>query len=115
MKSEIQRRQIRSVFLANSQSAVKARDLRSNDKNVLMMKKAYEQKYTDGYFITKRGENVNTAKYNTNHIINLTDLGKQICAWHSQRPTLSYSETEFLIRILANFFIKIMRLKICRH
>ena len=40
----------------NSQSTVKARDLRSNDKYVLLMKKAYEQHFTDGYFITKRGE-----------------------------------------------------------
>lgn len=40
----------------NSQSAVKARDLRSNDKSVLALKKAYEQFYTDGYFVTKRGE-----------------------------------------------------------
>lgn len=90
----------------NSQSAVKARDLRSNDKNVLMMKKSYEQKYTDGYFITKRGENVNTAKYNTNHIINLTDLGKQMCAWHSQRPTLSYSETRIFDKNFSQLFHK---------
>lgn len=90
----------------NSQSAVKARDLRSNDKNVLMMKKAYEQKYTDGYFITKRGENVNTAKYNTSHIINLTDLGKQMCAWHSQRPTLSYSETRIFDKNFSQLFHK---------
>jgi hypothetical protein len=40
----------------NSQSAVKPRDLRSNDKSVLAMKKAYEQHFTDGYFLTKRGE-----------------------------------------------------------
>ncbi|WP_207662134.1 AIPR family protein [Clostridium sp. AM58-1XD] len=49
----------------NSQSAVKARDLRSNDKAVLAMKKSYELFYTDGYFITKRGEKVDTARYNT--------------------------------------------------
>ena len=88
----------------NSQSAVKARDLRSNDKNVLMMKKSYEQRYTDGYFVTKRGENVNTAKYNTDHIINLTDLGKQMCAWHSQRPTLSYSETRIFDKNFSQLF-----------
>ena len=41
----------------NSQSAVKARDLRSNDKSVLAMKKTYEQHFTDGYFLTKRGRN----------------------------------------------------------
>lgn len=88
----------------NSQSAVKARDLRSNDKNVLRMKKAYEQRYTDGYFITKRGETVNTAKYNTNYIVNLTDLGKQMCAWHSQRPTLSYSETRIFDKYFNQLF-----------
>lgn len=88
----------------NSQSAVKARDLRSNDKNVLMMKKSYEQRYPDGYFVTKRGENVNTAKYNTDHIINLTDLGKQMCAWHSQRPTLSYSETRIFDKNFSQLF-----------
>lgn len=90
----------------NSQSAVKARDLRSNDKNVLMMKKTYEQKYPDGYFITKRGENVNTAKYNTDHVLNLTDLGKALCAWHSQRPILSYSETRIFDKNFSQLFHK---------
>ena len=68
------------------------------------MKKAYEQRYTDGYFVTKRGENVNTARYNTSHIINLTDLGKQMCAWHSQRPTLSYSETRIFDKNFSQLF-----------
>ena len=76
----------------NSQSAVKARDLRSNDKYVLAMKKAYEQMFPDGYFITKRGEKADPAKYNTNHTVDLTLLGKWLIAWHSQRPTMSYSE-----------------------
>jgi len=56
------------------------------------LKKAYEQRYPDGYFVTKRGEEPNTAKYNTAHIVYLTDLGKELIAWHSQRPTMSYSE-----------------------
>lgn len=90
----------------NSQSAVKARDLRSNDKNVLMMKKAYEQRYSDGYFITKRGEIVNTAKYNTDHIINLTDLGKQLITWHSQRPIIAYSETRIFDKYFSQLFRK---------
>lgn len=90
----------------NSQSAVKARDLRSNDKAVLSIKKAYEQRYTDGYFITKRGEVVNTAKYNVNHILNLTDLGKQLIAWHSQRPTISYSETKIFDKYFNQLFYK---------
>lgn len=78
----------------NSQSAVKARDLRSNDKIVLSIKKNYEQTYPNGYMVTKRGENVDTTKYDAGHIIQLTDLGKELIAWHSQRPTLSYSETK---------------------
>ena len=90
----------------NSQSAVKPRDLRSNDKSVLAMKKAYEQFYTDGYFITKRGEHPDTIKYNTSHIVNLTDLGKQLIAWHSQRPTISYSETKIFDKYFDQLFHK---------
>ena len=86
----------------NSQSAVKARDLRSNDKAVLAMKKAYEQFYPDGYFVTKRGEKVDSVKYNTAHVVNLTDLGKQLIAWHSQRPNLSYGETKIFDKYLKN-------------
>lgn len=88
----------------NSQSAVKARDLRSNDKAVLAMKKAYELFYPDGYFITKRGEKVDTVKYNTAHIVNLTDLGKQLIAWHSQRPNLSYGETKIFDKYFDQLF-----------
>ncbi len=88
----------------NSQTAVKARDLRSNDKYVLAMKKAYEQYFTDGYFITKRGETVNTAKYNTAHTVDLTSLGKQLIAWHSQRPTISYSESKIFDKYFEQLF-----------
>ena len=88
----------------NSQSAVKARDLRSNDKSVLALKKAYELFYTDGYFITKRGETADPVKYNTAHIVNLTDLGKQLIAWHSQRPTISYSETKIFDKYFDQLF-----------
>ena len=87
-----------------SQSAVKARDLRSNDKYVLAMKKAYEQHFTDGYFITKRGEKVNTAQYNTAHTVDLTSLGKQLIAWHSQRPTISYSESKIFDKYFDQLF-----------
>jgi AIPR protein len=50
-----------SIF-TNSQSAVKARDLRSNDKRVLAIKRAYELKYPSGYFISKRGETAPASK-----------------------------------------------------
>lgn len=84
----------------NSQTTVKARDLRSNDKYVIALKRAYEHRYPDGYFATKRGEKPSTAKYNAAHIVYLTDLGKELIAWHSQRPTNSYSET----KVFDNFF-----------
>lgn len=90
----------------NSQSAVKARDLRSNDKAVLAMKKSYQQYYTDGYFVTKRGETVDPIRYNTDHVIDLTDLGKQLIAWHSQRPTISYSETKIFDKYFDQIFYK---------
>lgn len=90
----------------NSQSAVKARDLRSNDKIVLSIKKNYEQVYPNGYLVTKRGENVDTTKYDSGHIIQLTDLGKELIAWHSQRPTLSYSETKIFDIYFTQLFKK---------
>lgn len=88
----------------NSQSAVKARDLRSNDKYVLAMKKAYEQRYTDGYFITKRGEQADPIKYNTAHIVDLSSLGKQLITWHSQRPTIAYSESRIFDKYFDQLF-----------
>lgn len=92
----------------NSQSAVKARDLRSNDRTVLAIKKAFEQKYSDGYFVTKRGEEqtLNKAQYNEEHIAYLTDLGKNLMAWHSQRPTMSYSETAIFDKYFSQLFRK---------
>jgi hypothetical protein len=90
----------------NSQSAVKARDLRSNDKSVLAIKKAYEQRYSDGYFITKRGEIPNSVKYNTAFTVNLNDLGKQLVSWQSQRPTIAYSETKIFDKYFTQLFRK---------
>jgi AIPR protein len=40
----------------HSQSAVKPRDLRSNDKVMVGLKRAYEARYLDGCMLTKRGE-----------------------------------------------------------
>ncbi|GHU78626.1 hypothetical protein FACS1894145_1050 [Bacteroidia bacterium] len=77
----------------NSQSAVKPRDLRSNDKRVLNLKHAFELKYPHGYFLTKRGEQAPASK-NKDFVIDLSDLGKYLIAWHSQRPNISYGETK---------------------
>ena len=77
----------------NSQSAVKPRDLRSNDKRVLNLKRLFEQKYPQGYFVTKRGE-IPPPDRDKNFVIDLSDLGKYLIAWHSQRPNISYGETK---------------------
>lgn len=77
----------------NSQSAVKPRDLRSNDKRVLNLKRSFELKYPSGYFITKRGEQAPADK-DKNFVIDLSDFGKYLIAWHSQRPNISYGETK---------------------
>lgn len=77
----------------NSQSAVKPRDLRSNDKRVLNLRRLFEQKYPQGHLITKRGE-VPPPEKDKNFVIDLSDLGKYLIAWHSQRPNISYGETK---------------------
>jgi hypothetical protein len=87
----------------NSQSAVKARDLRSNDKRVLAIKKSYELKYPTGYFVTKRGESA-PADRNKNHVVELSSLAKNLVAWHSQRPNLSYGETKIFDKYFETLF-----------
>ncbi len=87
----------------NSQSAVKPRDLRSNDKRVLSLKKLYEQKYSKGYFITKRGEEA-PGDRNKSYVIDLVDLGKYMISWHSQRPNIAYSETKIFDKYFEQLF-----------
>lgn len=89
----------------NSQSAVKPRDLRSNDKRILTIKKTFEQRYPEGYFTTKRGE-VAPADKNKNFIIDLSDLGKYLIAWYSQRPNISYGETKIFDKYFEILFKK---------
>lgn len=87
----------------NSQSPVKARDLRSNDKRVLGLKKLYEQKYPQGHLITKRGENAPAAK-DKNLVVDLVDLGKYMMTWHSQRPNIAYSEMKLFDKYFEQLF-----------
>ena len=77
----------------NSQNAVKPRDLRSNDKYVLAMKKSYEQCYPGGRLITKRGEKP-SEKCNPLYIVELSTLGKMLITWHVQKPTDTHLESE---------------------
>jgi hypothetical protein len=87
----------------NSQSAVKARDLRSNDKRVLAIKKSYELKYPSGYFVTKRGE-LAPADKNKDHVVELSNFAKNLVAWHTQRPNLSYGETKIFDKYFETLF-----------
>jgi len=77
----------------NSQSAVKPRDLRSNDNRVLKLKRTFEQKYPTGYFITKRGEGV-PGNTNPDYVLDISQLAKYLISWHSQRPNIAYGETK---------------------
>jgi len=87
----------------NTQSTVKARDLRSNSKQVLKLKKAYEQQYPNGFFATKRGETVPADK-DKSYVIELSNLGKQLTAWYMQRPNLSYGETKIFDKFFNTLF-----------
>ena len=87
----------------NTQSAVKARDLRSNSKQILKLKKAYEAKYSNGFFATKRGEIIPADK-DKQYCIELSYLGKNLTAWYMQRPNLSYGETKIFDKYFNTLF-----------
>jgi hypothetical protein len=87
----------------NSQSPVKPRDLRSNDKRVLNLQKLFEQKYPTGRLITKRGE-VPPAEKDKKYVLDLSDLGKYLIAWHSQRPNSAYSEARIFDKYFEQLF-----------
>jgi len=46
--------------------------------------------YPQGYFKTKSGE-IEPPEKNKNYVIGLSNLGKYLIAWHSQRPNISYT------------------------
>jgi hypothetical protein len=75
----------------NSQSAVKPRDLRSNDKVMMGLKRAFETRYPDAFFMTKRGEE-RPADKDTRKTVDAAVLAKMLMAWHCQRPNISYNE-----------------------
>lgn len=87
----------------NFQSAVKPRDLRSNDKRVLNLKRGFEQRYPQGYFITKRGEEA-PAEKDKKYVVDLVNVGKYLVSWHSQRPNTAYSETKIFDKFFEQLF-----------
>jgi len=75
----------------NSQTAVKPRDLRSNDKVMVGLKRAFEARFPDGFFMTKRGEE-RPADKDAKKTMDAAVLAKMLMAWHCQRPNISYNE-----------------------
>ncbi len=69
----------------NQQSAVKPRDLRSNDRVMVGLKKAYETRFPDGMFLTKRGEAVPGDKDKAK-VIDAVGFARMVMAWQCQRP-----------------------------
>lgn len=87
----------------NSQSAVKPKDLRSNDKYMKAIKKRYEHAINDGYFITKRGE-LRPADRDANKTIDSSDYGKMVLSWMCQRPNLASNEKKLFDELYKTVF-----------
>lgn len=75
----------------NSQSAVKPRDLRSNDKTMRQIKQRYESEIDRAYFITKRGEDRPPDK-DPARCIDSPEYAKMVVSWLCQRPNLASNE-----------------------
>jgi hypothetical protein len=87
----------------NSQSAVKPRDLRSNDKHMRSIKKRYEMQVSGAYFITKRGEDRPADKEATK-CIDSPEYAKMVVAWQCQRPNLATNEKRLFDELYKTLF-----------
>ncbi len=59
--------------------------------------------YPQGYFVTKRGEE-SPADRDKTQVVDLSELGKQVISWHSQRPNVAYSETKIFDKYFEQLF-----------
>jgi AIPR protein len=87
----------------NSQSAVKARDLRSNDKRVIAIKRAYEARYPHGIFIAKRGEE-RPADKAQDQTVDIVDLARSLAAWHLRMPIIAGNENRLFDKYFEQLF-----------
>src|SRR5665647_41399 len=87
----------------NSQSSVKPRDLKSNDRIILSIKRAYEAMYPDGLFMNQRGMEVAGNK-DLSKVVDATDFAKMVMAWQCQRPNISYNEKKLFDELYRNVF-----------
>ncbi len=75
----------------NSQTAVKARDLRSNDQIMIGLKRAYESAFGDGQFITQRGTARDPSK-DAAKVVDCAELARALMSWQCQRPNNAHNE-----------------------
>jgi hypothetical protein len=89
----------------NSQSSVKPRDLRSNDRIILSLKRSFETMYTDGLFINQRSKGIDIpGSMDKSKVIDVAELAKMIMAWQCQRPNTSYNEKKLFDELYKNVF-----------
>ncbi len=87
----------------NSQSAVKARDLRSNDKRVIAIKRAYQARFPQGYFIAKRGEQ-RPADKAQDQTVDIVELARALAAWHLRMPIIAGNENRLFDKHFEQLF-----------
>ena len=87
----------------NSQSAVKARDLRSNDKRVIALKRAYQARYPQGFFIAKRGEQRPADKLKE-QTVDMVELARSLAAWHLRMPIIAGNENRLFDKHFEQLF-----------
>ena len=81
---------------------------------MLSLKRRFEQKYPLGYFITKRGEEAPPDK-DKEFVLDLSNLGKYLMSWHSQRPNMAYSETRIFDKYFEQLFKRDYRPEDAQH
>ena len=87
----------------NSQTAVKPRDLRANDKYMTGIKKRYESQIPGAYFITKRGEPRPPDK-EAAKCVDSPDYAKMVVSWQCQRPNLATNEKKLFDELYKTVF-----------
>lgn len=87
----------------NSQSVVKPRDLRSNDKYMNRVKRLYENRFPDAEFLTKRGQKREADKSEAK-CIESPDYAKMVVSWQCQRPNLATNEKRLFDELYKTVF-----------
>jgi hypothetical protein len=89
----------------NSQTSVKPRDLKSNDRIILSLKSSFEAMYPDGLLLNQRAIGMEIpGNKDKSKVIDIADLAKMIMAWQCQRPNISYNEKKLFDELYKNVF-----------